>query len=45
MTITYEEYANLLQDQRWRLCVESAGVDNWEGYDYAMKEFYGDEEW
>ena len=42
VTITKEEYESLLEDRKWRVSVECAGVDNWSGFDYAMEEFYSD---
>lgn len=36
VTITKDEYQKLLESQRKLSCLESAGVDNWEGYEYAM---------
>jgi hypothetical protein len=44
VTITKKEYNDLLEDSRMLQCLESAGVDNWGGYSYAMEEFHGDEE-
>jgi len=39
VTITLKEYASL-QDDSFKLnCLENAGVDNWDGYDYAMEEY------
>jgi hypothetical protein len=35
--ITYEEYKRLLEAERMLGALEGAGVDNWEGYDYAME--------
>jgi hypothetical protein len=29
----------LITDQRFLSCLRSAGVDNWEGYDYASEMF------
>jgi len=43
VTISRKEYEGLLDDQKWRLAVESAGVDNWSGYEYAMEEYNSDE--
>lgn len=37
ITITQEEYDNLVERSRWLECLESAGVDNWSGYDYARE--------
>lgn len=42
--ITRKELDSLLEDRRWRQCVEGAGVDNWGQFHYAMEEFYGDED-
>jgi len=36
--ISKTEYGRLLERDEWLSCLESAGVDNWDGYDYA-KEF------
>lgn len=44
VTIPMVEYASLQEDKRWRTCIENAGVDNWSGFNWAMKEFYGDDE-
>lgn len=43
VTIIKSEYESLLADHRWLICLESAGIDNWSGYDYArqlLKEDY-----
>lgn len=39
VTISRKEYEDLLEDQFFLNCLESAGVDNWEGYEYAQEEF------
>lgn len=36
VTITAEEYEDLLDAQRWMAALEAAGVDDWEGYEYAQ---------
>lgn len=37
ITITKKEYDDLI-DSEWELtCLQSAGVDNWSGYDDAME--------
>ena len=41
VTITKGEYEWLLKDRKKLLMLERGGVDNWEGYSYAMT---GDEE-
>ena len=33
--ISKEEYEQLKEDSEWLQCLEAAGVDNWQGYDYA----------
>jgi hypothetical protein len=35
--ITKEEYESLLEDSKFLLCLQGAGVDNWQGYDYARE--------
>jgi hypothetical protein len=35
VTISAEEYNNLLVRAEWLEYLEEAGVDNWDGYDYA----------
>ena len=37
-------FVSLLDDEKWRACVEDAGVDNWEGFGYAMSQYHGDGE-
>ena len=39
ITITQEEYDDLRDDQLKLNCLEDYGVDNWEGYDDAMREY------
>jgi hypothetical protein len=34
--ISRKEYESLLEDSNWLSCLESAGVDNWQGIDYAI---------
>jgi hypothetical protein len=36
--ITVHEYESLKADSEKLAKLEAAGVDNWEGYDYAMSE-------
>jgi hypothetical protein len=38
VTITQEEYEALLEDSRFLRALESAGVDNWEGYSFAYED-------
>jgi len=38
VTITHEEYEILLHDSKVLQALFNAGVDNWEGYDFAMEE-------
>lgn len=35
--IDFNEYEDLLEDRAWLMALEEAGVDNWEGYEYAAK--------
>lgn len=44
VAIPKAEYEKLLEDQFWLECLESAGVDNWEGYDEAIQLFKENEE-
>jgi hypothetical protein len=39
----FEYVEGLEEDSDWLSCLESAGVDNWSGYDYA-REMYNDGE-
>lgn len=39
VTITKDEYESLLEDSNFLCALESAGVDNWDGYDYARDIF------
>lgn len=37
VTISKEKYEQLLEDSIWLGCLEQAGVDNWDGYDFARE--------
>ena len=37
VTISKKEYESVLEDSKKRTALENAGVDNWQGYDYAME--------
>ena len=39
VTITEAEYDKLSEDSRFLCALENAGVDNWDGYYYAMEEY------
>lgn len=39
VTITEERFNQLLDSELWLNCLENAGVDNWEGYDFACEEY------
>lgn len=41
--ISKERYKELLNSEKKLVALENAGVDNWEGYDYAMESSYIDE--
>jgi hypothetical protein len=43
ITITKAEYDSLVEDANWLRCLESAGVDNWTGYDHAQEILAEDE--
>jgi len=36
VTISKQEYERLKEDSFWLGCLEAAGVDNWQGIDYAI---------
>ena len=42
VTISEEDYDELIEDQRFLRALEAAGVDNWEGYEIAQDRL---EEW
>ena len=37
VTISREEYDILLENQKWIDALEAAGVDNWDGIDFALE--------
>lgn len=39
ITITDQEFQDLLEDRKLLKCLQNAGVDNWPGYDVALEEF------
>ena len=39
VTITQEQFDELIEDSARLLSLQSAGVDNWSGYEYAIEEF------
>ena len=45
VTITDERYYRLLEAERKLRELEAHGVDNWEGYDYAMEALKEDDEY
>lgn len=47
VTISKEEYKDLLHDSRLLQCLRNAGVDNWEWWDTAIEEYqelYGEDD-
>ena len=44
VTILRSEYDELKQDQRLLYALQGAGVDNWEGYDFAMEDMRWDDD-
>ncbi|ASN68337.1 hypothetical protein 10S11_75 [uncultured Caudovirales phage] len=43
VTISAEEYNNLLKKEKFLEALENRGVDNWDGYSEAYKSVYGEE--
>lgn len=39
VTMSLEEYNEFRRTEVWENALRSAGVDNWEGYDWAMEEY------
>jgi hypothetical protein len=37
VTITKKEYESLQEDAKWLQALENAGVNNWDGIDYARE--------
>lgn len=44
ISIPIEEYKKLLDDSEFLGALRAAGVDNWDGYDYALELMDDDEE-
>ncbi len=44
VTIRLKEYTDLLNSDAMLKALKAHGVDNWEGYYYALNEVYGDDE-
>ena len=44
VTIPKDEYERLMHNSEFLGCLEGAGVDNWEGYDFAIDMMKEDEE-
>lgn len=42
--ISQERYDELIRAESKLLALEGAGVDNWDGYDFAMETLKGDPE-
>lgn len=42
--ISKKEYESLLDDQSFLSALRAAGVDNWEGYDFAVDIYQGEED-
>ena len=42
--INLDRYAELLDKERRLDALEAGGVDNWEGYDWVMEEYWKEEE-
>lgn len=44
VTISKKVYDRLIEDSNLLSCLQAAGVDNWEGYSFALEECDGDSE-
>ncbi len=44
VTITKERFDDLIDSERMLICLQNAGVDNWEWYDEAMEEYRSEDE-
>ncbi|MGH0299323.1 hypothetical protein [Sinorhizobium meliloti] len=46
VTIPKREYESLLDDAKWRECLEGGGVDNWSYYSDSLREggYFGEED-
>lgn len=44
VTITRAEYDELLDSEYFLSCLEAAGVDNWQGYEFACDMYKEDDE-
>lgn len=42
VVLTQEEYELLAEDSLFLNCLRNAGVDNWDGYEFAQEEFNKD---
>ncbi len=40
VTISKQQYEQLIEDSDILQCLRNAGVDNWDGWDFAMEEFH-----
>ena len=37
VTISQDRYEELLEAENWTIALEAAGVDNWDGYEWAIE--------
>jgi len=44
ITISEDKYNELVRDQKKIRALEAGGVDNWEGYDDSLEEFWDEED-
>lgn len=40
ITIPLDEYEELKAEQKFLACLNDAGVDNWDGYDFAQEMYF-----
>lgn len=43
ITISKEDYEELISDQKFLQCLQAAGVNDWEGFEIAQENFQDDE--
>lgn len=44
ITISKKEYDKLFEDQKLLRALKAVGVDNWDGYGFALEAVYGNDE-
>lgn len=44
ISVSRKKYDRLMEDSKKLQALEAAGVDNWDGYGFAMEEIWAEEE-